>query len=125
MEKKLVRKYFEFPSGRREWCVSGEFGSLSFWCTPSAKIEGLYNDTDFYGGVETHYNEKSKPCYIDDNSGHNDCHANGGKCWHDGTSLWASEYWIPYVLPRGDKAIWETLEFNYDLKNKDDSDDND
>lgn len=60
MERKLVRKYFEFPCGRREWCVSGEFGSLSFWCTPSTKIEGLsmFNDADFYGGVEMHYNEK-------------------------------------------------------------------
>ena len=25
-------------------------------------------------------------------------------------------------MPRGDKYIWETLEFNYDLKNKDNSD---
>lgn len=118
---KFIRKYFEFPSGRREWCVTGEFGSLSFWVTP-VRPESVENfGAEYYGGVETHYNEKSKPDYIDDKSGHDDCHANSGKCWHDGTSSWASEYWIPYVLPRGDKSIWETLEFNYDLKNKDNS----
>lgn len=49
---------------------------------------------------------------------------NAGKCWHDGTSLWASEYWIPYVLPRGDKIIWETIEFNYNLKNRDENNEN-
>jgi hypothetical protein len=112
----FIRKYFEFPSGRREWAVTGEFGSLSFWCSPTQEDTSGFFDGEFYGGVETHYNEQSKPAYLDDKSKHNDCHVNGGECWHDGTSLWASEYWIPSVLPRGDKCIWETLEYNYDLK---------
>lgn len=115
---KFIRKYFEWPDGRKEWCVTGEFGSLSFWFTEYPKDYELAHGELGYGGVETHYNEKSKPEYLQGN-GRDDCMCNVGKCWHDGTSLWASEYWIPHVLPRGDKFIWETLEFNYDLKNKD------
>jgi len=118
MDKKFIRKYFEYPEGRREWCVTGEFGRLSFWFTPYPEGYEFAHGECGYGGVETHYNEKSKPDYLDENSSHNDCMCNAGKCWHDGTSLWAFEYWIPYVLPMGDKYIWQTLEYNYDLKNK-------
>jgi len=113
---KFVRKYFEYPDGRKEWCVTGDFGSLSFWATEVSEQSKSIFGADYYGGVETHYNEKSKPNYLGENSSHDDCICNAGKCWHDGTSLWASEYWIPYVLPRGADAIWKALEFNYSLK---------
>lgn len=113
----FIRKYFEYPSGRKEWCVTGEFGSLSFWFTAYPDNYEFSDGMPGYGGVETHYNEKSKPEYLSDGGEHLDCICNGGKCWHDGASLWASEYWIPYVLPYGDKYIWEKLEYNYDLKN--------
>lgn len=114
---KMHRKYFESPDGRREWAVTGEGGSLSFWCSPVREQSRITYGADYYGGVETHYNELTKPDYLQGN-GRDDCSINSGKCWHDGTSLWASEYWIPYVLPLGDQHIWETLEFNYDLDGK-------
>jgi len=104
---RLVKKYFEYPEDRKEWCVTGEYGSLCFWVT-------AYKDSH-YGGVESHYNEKSRPEYLSEKDpSHDDCHANGGKCWHDGTSLWASEYWIPYILPQGNDGIWRTLQNYYD-----------
>lgn len=108
---KFTNKKFINPDGRIEWAVTCEFGSLSFWATPvRAESIAVYGDTH-YGGVETHYNEKSKPDYLGDGSYHDDCMSNGGKCWHDGTSLWAIEYWIPNVMPMGDDAIWKGLQY--------------
>lgn len=109
----MIRKYFEFPEGRKEWIITGEYGSLSFWVREQSPfIREKFGD-QYFGGVETHYNEKSKPDYLDDNSLHDICHANNDKCWHDGTSLWASEHWIPYILPHGNERIWLELELNY------------
>lgn len=107
---KFTRKKFIFPDGRTDWCVTCSHGSISFWyaeCSEESKM--IFGDKG-YGGVETHYNEKSKPDYLGVGSFHEQCMQNNGKCWHDGTSLWASEYWIPYVMPNGDEAIWRKLE---------------
>jgi hypothetical protein len=109
----LIKKYFEFPSGRKEWCVSGEYGSLSFWVQEySPEWQNQYGEK-YYGGIENHYNDKSKPEYLSENSKHMDCNCNGGLCYHDGTSLWASEYWIPYILPLGQDSIWSMLTYHY------------
>lgn len=106
----IVKKYFLFSGGRREWAVTGLMGSVSFWVEKSA----MPSHGEYYGGVECHYNEKSKPDYFDGKEASQErCDFNMGKCWHDGTSLWASEYWIPHILPRGAEAIWQRLEANY------------
>lgn len=112
-QHKFIRKYFQYPSGRREWCVTADFGSLSFWVSGDDK-----ESYGLYGGVESHYNEKSKPDYLSEGAFNERCECNAGKCWHDGTSLWASEYWIPSVLPEGQEFIWRMLEHHYDLKHK-------
>ena len=114
---KITKKYFEFSCGRKEWAVTGEFGSLSFWFTPYPENYEYSFLGKGYGGVEAHYNEKSKPDYFKDEPCRENCEFNGGKCWHDGTSLWASEYWIPYIMPRGTDAIWKELEYEYIKRN--------
>lgn len=108
---KFTRKKFIFPDGRTDWCVTCTHGSISFWFTPFPEGSSPFPYGEKgNGGVETHYNEKSKPEYLGEASFHEQCLQNNGKCWHDGTSLWASEYWIPYVMPNGDEAIWRKLE---------------
>lgn len=106
----LERKYFPPINGREEWCVTGSLGSLSFWVSRNNGI--------VYGGVESHY--KNKPDYLGDGSFHEHCPFNDGPCWHDGTSLWASEYWIPNILPGGSDAIFSKLEFEYPKRLGDD-----
>jgi hypothetical protein len=109
----LTRKFTEHPSGRRGWSVVGQWGGLTFWCCPNCEeIQNRWGERH-YGGVESHYNAASKPDYLDDLSRHAACEVNGGECWHDGTSLWASEYWIPYILPGGDESIYCELERHY------------
>lgn len=105
---KLIKRYAEYPSGRREWGVTGKKGSISFWIVKSS----LDWAEEFYGGVETHYREENRPDYLKDGK-HEFCAHNEGVCYHYGTSLWASEYWIPNVLPFGDSAIWRRLESHY------------
>lgn len=112
-KREFIRKLFLFPSGRKEWCVSSDMGSLSFWATEYPEGHEQFGESH-YGGIEIHYNEKSVPKYMSNRQpDHLDCHANGGKCWHDGSSLQASEYWIPDVMPLGDEYIWEKLEQEY------------
>lgn len=107
--EKITKKYFEMPDGRKEWSVTGESGSVSFWVCETVSELSIKWGERFFGGVETHYNKKSKPDYLDKNSHHESCLHNAGECWHDGTSLWASEYWIPHILPLGQDAIWQRL----------------
>ena len=110
----FIRKKFVFPSGRAEWCVSSELGSVSFWVSEHCELLKERFTDEFYGGVEYHYTEKTKPPYMDEAYRHEDCVCNGGVCFHEGTSLWASEHWIPIILPLGDDAIWSELEQNYE-----------
>jgi hypothetical protein len=37
----------------------------------------------------------------------------GGKCWHDGTSLWASEHWAPGFANGGAEWVWRELRKTY------------
>lgn len=44
---------------------------------------------------------------------HNDCSITGGDCWHDGTSLWAREHWLPGMARGGEDWVWRELELAY------------
>lgn len=106
-KRKFARKYFESAhDGRKEWAVTSDLGSLSFWVSSC--------DGRQYGGVENHYNAVSRPEYLACTHPHTTCELNGGFCWHDGSSLWASEWWIPNILPGGNELIWQTLERYYE-----------
>lgn len=104
----LTRK-LSISGGRKEWAVSGPLGSLAFW----VETYGSGTEGRIFGGVENHYNAISRPDYLDYSEPHTDCTLNGGFCWHVGTSLWASEHWIPNIYPQGDEFIWRALERYY------------
>lgn len=113
MDKNFRRHKHWYSDGRVEWAVTGIYGTLSFHVTTYL----LGEEVRRWGGVEAHYNETSRPSYMANKPpDYTDCHMNGGRCWHEGTSLWADEYWIPKVLHRGDEAIFEELEKHYENK---------
>ena len=115
----LVRKYELSEDGkRREWSVIGPYGALSFWCEETTPESRKVLGEEYYGGVENHYNAVAKPEYLNDASHRADCHLVEGGCWHAGTSLWASERWIPYVLPYGNECIFAELEHYYEDRMK-------
>jgi hypothetical protein len=49
------------------------------------------------GGIGIHY--RTPPDYMkDDAPSCNPCWLIGGPCWHDGSSMQATEFWIPFWL---------------------------
>ncbi len=51
----------------------------------------------YSGGIEIHY--RHPPSYMDhEPPSHDECFLLKAPCWHDGSSLQASEYWIPLWL---------------------------
>ena len=94
-----------FMAITHNWEFIGETGGLNFW---------IYEDEDGRrksGGIEIHRtNGQGAP-------DHTDCPLVGGRCWHDGSSLWASEIGIPVIEPmlkEGDhESIFKFLENEY------------
>jgi hypothetical protein len=72
---------------------------------PSCGLE-YHSDFDPSGGQEAAY--------------HKNCWLTGGKCWHDGTSLYAFEHLWPIIkghLARGDHdGVFRILEKHYDQR---------
>lgn len=65
----------------------------------------IQNITGSYGGgIEFHYRTPHIGC--NEPPSHDECWLLKAPCWHDGSNLWASEYWIP---------LWENSRGNHDL----------
>jgi len=96
--------------------VIGEHGGVEFHfaCYPEP-ISQYYGENSWNSmGVEAHWKAHSKPDYFkNDACSHPDCSITGGECWHDGTSLWASEYWMPNFLDGGPEWAFDRLEQYY------------
>ena len=95
----MNRKYEFYPDTERHvWSVVDERGGLHLW------IQRAYYDHSYFGGFEGHYREP--PEYRADTPPDNErCWLLDTPCWHDGSSLWAEEYWIP---------LWQETDGNHD-----------
>lgn len=94
--------------GEMHYIVAGKDGSIDFHVFTSDFMG------DRVGGVEFHH--RHAPYYMDATKpSHKSCWAmlDKGPCWHDGTSLWASEYWIPLLDNAGEEAVFSALEREY------------
>lgn len=69
------------------WAVVGDQGAMHFWCEYIALVNR------HVGGIEVHYRESHE--HAEGPPDNEDCWLLKGPCWHDGSSLWAEEYWIP------------------------------
>lgn len=92
------------------WTCVGANGGLHLYIREphSAYVsEGLQDPS---GGIEVHY--RYPPEYMaDDAPSHDECWVLKCPCWHDGSSLQASERWIPmWELDRNDhEGIFNAL----------------
>lgn len=78
---------------RTIFALVGEPGGVHFWAQRSSAIIAGIGD-EYYGGIESH--KRTKPDWSDNEKPDNeDCWLLKGPCWHDGSSLQASEYYIP------------------------------
>ena len=104
-----------FNSTRHQWCFRGPDGGIQFHVSimdnPSNE---LFREPSC--GLEFHHNTQphGEPRAAD----HSPCWLTGQPCWHDGTSLYASETVWPHIEPMllsGDHvAIFHYLERLYE-----------
>jgi hypothetical protein len=71
---------------------------------------GLKYGDRYSGGIEIHY--RVPPDYMRDQAPMAKCWLLGGPCWHDGSSLQATEHWIPMWLvdPHNHERIFGELQ---------------
>lgn len=95
-----------FMAVRHDWSFVGPLGAVNFW----ASLTPGYGDN---AGIEYHHTEacQARP---DDAPDHISCPLTGGRCWHDGGSLYAMERLWPqaqtYLDCNDQEAIFEMLE---------------
>jgi hypothetical protein len=99
-----------FSSVRHNWSLRGPRGGINFHASITDN-----GDYDPSCGLEFH--RDFDPTNGHQAAHHKNCWLTGGKCWHEGTSLYASEHVWPYVkhcLRTGDhEAIFRFLEGEY------------
>ena len=83
------------------WILIGAIGALHLHVTDRGKgAEPTFGDSTgdrFYGGIEIHYRQPTGHMRLKPPS-HDHCGVLNAPCWHDGSSLRATEYWIPLWL---------------------------
>lgn len=85
--------------------VIGARGAASFNVSGPYVHDGRENWT---AGLEFHH--RSPPEYMRDlPPSHDKCHVLKAPCWHDGTSLYAQEVYLPVFLRGDDAAIFRML----------------
>lgn len=103
-----------FGSRSHNYEIVGRDGALNFHVTQG-------RDGDFYGGLEEHRRVPPRGC--DRPPDHVNCRLLGCPCWHDGTSLYASEVLIPrwqMQYPNHDDVFaWLIVEFDRRFKAND------
>lgn len=98
--------HYSFGWMRHDWRLVGPNGGINFHI--QIADEERYEPS---AGLEFHHlSGEGAPDHVD-------CELTGGRCWHDGTSLYATESVWPQVkahLAANDhKSIFKTLEFEY------------
>ena len=99
-------------TAQHNWEFVGPKGGITFHAAE-------YDNVGPSCGLEIHHMEP--PSYMSDTAPHHvNCHLIGGRCWHDGTSLYAVETLWPIIrdyLEVGDHArIFKILEREYESR---------
>ena len=78
-----------------------------------------YGGKRYSGGIEIHY--RQPPDWLRDDLPHKSCWLLGGPCWHDGSSLQASEIWIPFWLqdPHDHERMFREIERELEMREAD------
>jgi hypothetical protein len=101
-----------FGSVRHNWELVGPEGAVHFHVTETEKF-GDSCGLEFHHGLRAGWYKDRAPDHIN-------CPLTGGPCWHDGTSLYASETLWPMIKPmlRGHEhdAIFRCLEGEYNSR---------
>ena len=113
VEVALEHRIVELPSGKR-YCVVG----------PDMGIDFHFSNTDpVWGpsaGLEMHY--ITRPSYLKDQEPFSEnCWLTGGRCWGDGTSLYATEWLYPLAVHKRGSEVeidWSVLEAEWHRRHR-------
>lgn len=90
--KKEYKLCWPYGSRMHIWSIVGGPGGIHLHITENRIVDD--ESLRYHGGLEVHY--RQPPDYMrGDAPSHYDCQIIGGPCWHDGSSLYAQDYWIP------------------------------
>lgn len=99
-----------FSSVRHNWSLRGPRGGINFHVS-------INDNRDYDPSCGLEFHKDFDPTNGQEAAHHKNCWLTGGKCWHNGTSLYASEYVWPYVEERlrmGEhEAVFRFLEREY------------
>lgn len=97
------------------WTCIGRHGAMHFHVTDMG--ENFKHGDRYSGGLEVHY--RTPPDYMSENAPSQDkCWLLGCPCWHDGTSLYASEFLIPFwrAAPDDHDRMFKCLAHEYEQR---------
>ncbi len=97
--------------------VVGKDGCIEFAFALTGHPPRVYNTNLRTLGIEYHWNPMSKSVpapFLNTPVSHNQCPALNGPCYHEGTSLWASEFWQPMLVYHGPNDVWYQLRIEYE-----------
>ena len=89
--------------GRHDWVVVGPGGAVNIWCQEFPEEFPSLMGERWFGGVEVHsrvpsgYREGEPPS-------HEFCEFLDGPCWHDGSSLWFTRSFLPFLARLGPES---------------------
>lgn len=101
-------------AARHDWFVIGARGAVHLWITesPPGDLRHTYS-----AGLEMHY--RSPPNYMADMAPSQDqCWVLKCPCWHDGSSLYAVERYLPIwkADPHNHDKMFQILQQEYDAQ---------
>jgi len=104
------------PFGRPKhiWTCVGRHGAVHLHITDMGEAFAKKYGDQYSAGLECHC--RQPPRYMADDAPANEkCWLIGGPCWHDGTSLYAQESYVPFWLgsPHDHERMFRRLEGEY------------
>jgi hypothetical protein len=109
----------DFGYPKHVWTCIGRRGAMHFHVTDMGEKgpDGERRSDRYSGGLEVHYREP--PDYMGEQVPSTDkCWLIGCPCWHDGTSLYAQEFLIPFWLanPTDHDRMFKCLAHEYEQR---------
>lgn len=93
-----IESTYHFGRWRHDFILQTEYGVINFWVYPEDETCGL----------EFHYLKRPSSMEEGTAPSHHNCPYVHASCWHEGSSLWATEHILPCY---GDnEAIFNILE---------------
>lgn len=125
LKTKLTRRHEIRPNGEQHYVVIGEEGAIHFHLMESSEDSREIFGKRYWGGIEIH--SKKQMYDWSEQPTSDNCWILGCQCWSDGSSLMATERYIPeweFCERTGDfESLWLSLEHMYRNRFKESRDD--